>query len=88
MYISSKEVEIMVGRELALRLCGWISSYTPVCCREVNGLESEICFDIDEALEYVKIKMHQDSFKREFLPHLVKLKQAKVIGVFESVRSA
>lgn len=88
MFISSKEVEVMAGRELAMRLCEWISSYTPVCCREVNGFENEIRFDIDEALEYVKIKMHHDSFKQEFFPHLVKLKHAKVIGAFESVRSA
>jgi hypothetical protein len=88
MFISSKEVEVMVGRELAIRLCEWISIYTPVCCREVLGFESEICFDIDEAMEYAKIKMHQDIYKREFFPHLVKLKHAKVIGTFESVHSA
>jgi len=88
MFISSKEVEVMVGRELAERLCEWISSYTPVSCREVFGPVNEIYFDIDEAMEFAKIKMHQDSFKREFFPHLVKLKHAKVIGALESVRSA
>ena len=88
MFISTKEVEMMLGRELALRLCEWISVYSPVTCKEVFGYEKEIRFNIDEAIEFAKIKMHKDSFKREFFPHLVKLKHAKVIGAFESACSA
>lgn len=88
MFISTKEVEMMLGRELALRLCEWISAYSPVTCKEVFCSEKEIRFNIDEAIEFSKIKMHQDSFKREFFPHLVKLKHAKVIGAFESACSA
>jgi hypothetical protein len=88
MFISSKEVEVMLGREIAVRLCAWISSYTPVSCKEVSATDNNIDFDIDEAIEFTKIKMHQDSFKREFFPHLVKLKHGKVVGAFETVCSA
>lgn len=78
----------MYGCELAGRLCEWIIVYSPVACREVFGSEKEIHFNIDEAIEFAKIKMHQDCFKREFFAHLVKLKHAKVIGAFESACSA
>ena len=88
MFISSKEVETMVGRELAVRLCEWISVYTPVTCREVFGSDKTIRFNIDEAIEYSKIKMHHDSFKREFFPHLVRLKHFMVCGAVKTVRSA
>ena len=79
---------MMFGLELAVRLCVWISVYSPVTCREVYGSEKEIRFNIDEAIEFAKIKMHQNSFKREFFVYLVKLKHAKVIGAFESACSA
>ncbi len=88
MFISSKEVEAMVGREIGDRLCEWIRAYSPVSCKEEHGSENVIRFNIDEAIEFSKIKMHHDSFKREFFPHLVKLKHGKVCGTFEAVRSA
>jgi hypothetical protein len=88
MFISSKEVEAMVGREIAVRLCEWIKAYSPVTCKEEFGLENAVRFNIDEAIEFAKIKMLHDSFKREFFPHLVKLKHYKVCGTFDTVRSA
>ncbi len=88
MFISSKEAEVVIGREQAVRLCEWIKTYTPVTCKEEQENKEAVRFNIDEAIEYAKIKMLQDSFKREFLPHLVKLKHAKVSCSFEPVRSA
>lgn len=88
MYISSKEVEMLLGQEQAVRLCEWIKTYTPVTCKEEQENGETVRFNIDEAIEFAKIKMFQDSFKREFLPHLVKLKHAKVSCCFEPVRSA
>lgn len=88
MFISSKEVETMLGLEIAVRLCEWIKGYTPVACKEVFGSENAMRFNIDEAIEHAKIKMLHDSFKREFFPHLVKLKHYKVSGVFQNARSA
>ena len=88
MFISSKEVEMILGRELSVRLCEWIGTYSPVSRKEVFGSENEIRFNIDEAIEFSKIKMHQDSFKREFFPHLVKLKHCKVCDTFNNVHSA
>jgi len=88
MFISSKEVEAIIGRELSVRLCEWIRACSPVTCREEGGVNDAIRFDIDEAIEFAKIRMHQERFKREFFPHLVKLKHAKVCGAFESARSA
>ncbi|WP_345977437.1 hypothetical protein [Sulfurimonas sp. HSL3-7] len=88
MFISSKEVEMILDQELSVRLCEWISSYSPVSCKEVFGSENEIRFNIDEAIEFAKIKMHRDSFKREFFPHLVRLKHCKVCDTFNTAHSA
>ena len=88
MFISSKEVEAMVGREIAVRLCEWIRAYSPVTCKEEQGQENAVRFNIDEAIEFAKIRMLHDSFKREFFPHLVKLKHYKVCGTFNTARSA
>jgi hypothetical protein len=88
LFISSKEVETVVGRELAVRLCDWIRAYTPVSCKVGQGEESALLFDIDEAIAFSKIKMRQDTYKREFFPYLVKLKQYKVCSSLEAVCSA
>ena len=72
LYITSKEVEAVVGTELALRLCEWIRNHTPITCIE--------SFDIDEALEFAKIRMQHDNMKREFFPHFVKMKQYLVLA--------
>ncbi|MCJ7766497.1 MAG: hypothetical protein MUP09_11225, partial [Thiovulaceae bacterium] len=63
-------------------------AYTPVACSEEQGDEDEVRFNIDEAIEFAKIRMLHDSFKREFFAHLVKLKHYKVCGTFNNVRSA
>ena len=78
LYITSKEVEAVVGTELALRLCEWIRNYTPITCIEEKGYENLVRFDIDEALEFAQIKTQHDAFKREFFPHFVKMKQYMV----------
>jgi hypothetical protein len=88
MFISLKEIESMVGRETAVSLCRWIGNYTPVTCRQEQGSADVQQFDIDEAIEYAKIKMHQDSFKRAFFPYLVKLKHYKICNGFEKDCSA
>ena len=76
MFISFREVEALVGQELASRLCEWIRNLTPITCIEEQ--EQAVQFDIDEAIEFAKIKTQQDAFKREFFPHFVKMKQYKV----------
>ncbi len=86
MFISLREVETFVGQEAAVRLCEWIENYTPVTCRQ--GIKDGLEFDIDEAIEYAKIKIHQESSKRAFFPHLVKLKHDMVCNGLEKVRSA
>ena len=77
MFISSKEVETLFGRELAMRLCEWIQNHTPVTCIKAEDRE-RMGFDIDEAMDFAKIRMHTDALKREFFPHFVKLKQHRV----------
>ena len=88
MFMSLREVETMLGRETAVRLCEWLKEHTPVRCREGQGYADGVEFDIDEAIEYAKIRIHQDSFKRAFFPHLVKLKHYKVCNGFDTARSA
>jgi hypothetical protein len=88
MFISSKEVEVVVGQDLGIRLCEWIRAYSPVSCKEESGSENVVWFNIDEAIEFAKIKMLHDSFKREFFPYLVKLKHYKVCSAVNSARSA
>ena len=88
MFISSKEVEALIGQEQAVRLCAWIKTYSPVTCKDEQEDKEAVCFNLDEAIEFAKIKMLQDSFKREFLPHLVKLKHAKVSCSLTPARSA
>ncbi len=88
MFISLREVKTFVGREMAVRLCEWIENYTPVTCRQGQEVKDGLEFDIDEAIEYAKIKIHQESFKRAFFPHLVKLKHDMVCNGLEKVRSA
>jgi hypothetical protein len=80
LYITSKEVEAVIGTELALRLCEWIRNHTPITCMEEKGHENFVRFDIDEAMEFAKIKMQQDEMKREFFPHFVKMKQYMVLA--------
>ena len=78
MFISYHEVETLVGKELADRLCEWVRVHTPVTCIAEQGHENAVKFDIDDALEFVQIKMRQDAVKREFFPYIVKMKQYKV----------
>jgi len=78
MFISFREVETLVGPELAARMCEWVRSVTPVTCLVEQEQSNSAWFDIDEAIEFSKIKMHHDAAKREFFPHFVKLKQALV----------
>ena len=80
LYITSKEVEAVVGTELALRLCEWIRNHTPITCIEMKDHENQVSFDIDEALEFAKIRMQHDNMKREFFPHFVKMKQYLVLA--------
>lgn len=80
LYITSKEVETVVGSELGLRLCEWIRNHTPIACVEEKGTEDLVRFDIDEALEFAKIRMQHDASKREFFPHFVKMKQHMVLA--------
>jgi hypothetical protein len=77
MIITSKEVETVVGKELATRLCEWIRLHTPVTCIKAED-DERMGFDIDEAMAFAKIRMHTDALKREFFPHFVKLKQHRV----------
>jgi hypothetical protein len=78
MYISSKDVEALLGHELAIRLCEWIRGHTPITCIEERGDENGIGFDIDEALEFSKIRMVDDPCKREFFPLFVNMKRHMV----------
>lgn len=78
LYITSKEVEAVVGAELALRLCEWIRNHTPISCVEARDQENLVRFDIDEALEFAQIRTQQDAYKREFFPYFVKMKQYMV----------
>jgi hypothetical protein len=78
MFISSKDVEALFGHELAIRLCEWIRGNTPITCIKEREYENAIGFDIDEALEFSKIRMFDDPFKREFFPLFVKLKRQMV----------
>jgi len=84
MFITSKEVEIVVGKELAVRICEWLRTSSPVSCIAEKGAEDAIRFNVDEALEFSKIKMQQDSLKQEFFPCFVKLKKYKVNGAYET----
>ncbi len=88
MFISSQNVETVLGRELTTRLCQWLSTNSPVTCKKDPGYEHGLQFNIDEALEFCKIKMLQDSTKKEFFPHLAKLKNYQVRGMFHNDRSA
>ncbi|MDA3945450.1 MAG: hypothetical protein PF439_02065 [Helicobacteraceae bacterium] len=88
MFISSHNVETVMGQELTARLCQWLSGNSPVNCKKDPGYEHGIQFNIDEALEFCQIKMLQDSTKKEFFPHLAKLKNYQVCGMFENARSA
>jgi len=78
MFVSYKEMENLFGQELSMRLCKWIQNNTPITCIEGRGNESAMGFDIDEALEYSKIRMFDDPDKREFFPLFVKLKRQAV----------
>ncbi|WP_345985546.1 hypothetical protein WCX49_00075 [Sulfurimonas sp. HSL-1656] len=78
MFITSKEVENVIGKELADRLCEWLRTSSPISCIIEQGSENTIRFNIDEAMDFSKIKMHSDALKREFFPHIAKLKQYKV----------
>lgn len=88
MFISSREIATIVGLELTFRITQWISTNTPVNCKLDTAYDNDITFDIDEALEYCKIKMLKDRTKKEFFPYLVKLKNYQVRGVFDTPRSA
>lgn len=78
MFVSYKEMENLLGQELAMRLCKWIQNNTPITCIGEQEHESAMGFDIDEALEYSKIRMFDDPNKREFFPLFVKLKRQLV----------
>ena len=86
MFISSNEIETIMSREFTVRLSQWISTDSPVS--HELGHDHAIRFDIDEALEFCKIKMLHDSTKKEFFPYLVKLKNYQVRGMLENARSA
>lgn len=88
MFISSNEIAAIMNQELAVRLSQWISAHTPVTHENELGHESAIRFDIDEALEFCKIQILRDSTKKEFFPHLVKIKNYQARGMFENARSA
>jgi len=88
MFITSKEVETVVGKELADRLCEWLRTCSPVSCIADQGGENAIRFDVDEALDFSKIKMQHDALKREFFPCIAKLKQYKVSAAVRPVISA
>jgi len=88
MFITSKEVEAVVGKELAERICEWLRTSSPVSCILEQGSENAIRFNIDEAMEFSKIKMKSDAIKREFFPHIAKLKQYKVSAAVRPVISA
>ncbi|UFS62547.1 hypothetical protein LOH54_00085 [Sulfurimonas sp. HSL-3221] len=75
MFITSKEVETVIGKELADRLCEWLRTSSPISCIVEQGAEDAIRFNVDEAMDFSKIKMHSDALKREFFPHIAKLKQ-------------
>jgi hypothetical protein len=87
LYISSKEVEVVVGAELAVRLCNWIRNHTPITCIEATDQADMVRFDIDEALEFTQIKTQQDPSKREFFPYFVKMKQYKVRAAVNPVHA-
>ncbi len=88
MFISACNVETILGEELATRLCDWLCVNAPVCCKKDFGYGQGFAFDIDDALEFCKIRMLQDSGKKEFFPHLVRLKNCQVSGAFEHARPA
>ncbi|MGB6018091.1 MAG: hypothetical protein WBF77_00675 [Sulfurimonadaceae bacterium] len=88
MFISSNDIATIMSQELTVRLSQWISANTPVRHQNELGYENAIRFDIDEAIEFCKIKMQQDNTKKEFFPHLVKLKNCQVRGMFQNARSA
>ncbi|MEJ2467482.1 MAG: hypothetical protein P8Y65_03450 [Campylobacterales bacterium] len=71
-------MENLFGPELATRLCGWIQNKTPITCIEEREQDNAMGFDIDEAIEFSKIRMFDDPVKREFFPLFVKLKRQAV----------
>ncbi len=88
MFISSNDVATIMSMELTVRLAQWISTSTPVTHEIVPGHESAVRFDIDEALEFCKIQILHDSTKKEFFPHLVKIKNYQAREMFDNDRSA
>lgn len=88
MFISSHNVETALGLETAACLCEWLRLNAPVCCKRGDDHGGDFQFDIDDALEFCKIRMLYDDKKKEFFPYLARLKSCQVSGMFGHARSA
>jgi len=88
MFVSSNEIATIMSQELAVRLSQWIRANSPVTHEKETGHESAIRCDIDEALKFCKIHILHDNTKKEFFPHLAKIKNYQVRGMFDTARSA